>query len=388
VTRLSGNSVNLTKRLIDSFSYQGKPPRRDVRWDSQLLGLGVRVYPSDEKSFVVSYRIRGRKKLYVLGRCSHMPVKEARQRARAMLAAVDSGEDPNARQQDLRFEAFSRRFIDNYAKLHKRTWADDLGRLERHILPVWRTQCLDAISRADVAALHQKIGKKTPYEANRVLSLISCMFSQALLWGDFPEDRPNPARGIKRFREDKRDRWITPEELPRLSGALSIEPNRVAASAIEFMLLTGLRRGECLNLQWGAVSFSRKELRLGVTKAGRIHYVPLSEPALAILKCQNRSDKSPYVFPGRDPAAPINNIDKAWKRIREAADIPDVRIHDLRRTLGSWLAQQGESLHLIGRVLNHSSPQTTAIYARFSQDNVRSAIDDVGHRLQQNLYRD
>jgi integrase len=118
-----------------------------------------------------------------------------------------------------------------------------------------------------------------------------------------------------------------------------------------------------------------------MTKAGRVHYVPLSAPAMTILRELPRLGDNPYILPGHIHGRPIVNINRPWRRIRKAAGVEDVRLHDLRRTVGSWLAQSGNSLHLIGRVLNHSNQSTTAIYARFGQDHVRQALEEHAARL-------
>jgi len=232
-----------------------------------------------------------------------------------------------------------------------------------------------------VATLHSRIGKTAPYEANRVLALLSKMFELARRWGFVPEDQANPARDIDRFKEAKRDRWVTPEELPRLAQAINEEPNDSARSALWLYLLTGARKSELLNARWEDVDVSRAELRLTDTKAGRTHYIPLSAPALALLGQIPRLDGNPYILPGKREGAALVNIAKPWSRVRKAAGVEDVRLHDLRRTVGSWLAQAGNSLHLIGRVLNHSNQSTTAVYARFGEDHVRAALEQHGARI-------
>ncbi len=191
----------------------------------------------------------------------------------------------------------------------------------------------------------------------------------------------NPARGINRFKEYKRDRWVNPEEWPRLAQAIDTEPGVYVRMALWLYLLTGMRKTELLSAKWTDIDWQRQELRLGETKAGRIHYVPLSAPAMAILRDLPRIEGNPYILPGHMPGRPLRNINTPWERIRKAAGVEDVRLHDLRRTVGSWLAQSGNSLHLIGRVLNHSNQSTTAIYARFGQDHVRQALEEHAARI-------
>jgi integrase len=196
-----------------------------------------------------------------------------------------------------------------------------------------------------------------------------------------PEDRRNPARSISRYREQKRDRWVSPDELPKLAQAIDTEPNVYVRMALWLYLLTGVRKSELLAAKWADIDWQRQELRLDDTKPKRTHYVPLSAPAIAILRDLPRLEGNPYILPGHIHGRPLVNINRPWNRIRKAAGVEDVRLHDLRRTVGSWLAQSDNSLHLIGRVLNHSNPNTTAVYARFGQDHVRQALEDHGARI-------
>lgn len=246
----------------------------------------------------------------------------------------------------------------------------------KYILPIWRNLKVSNIRRADVAALHARIGDSHPYEANRVLELLSKMFELARRWGYLEENAVNPARGIDKYKEAKRDRWVTPEEIPELVRAINQEQNPYVKAAIWLYLLTGLRKSELLEAKWTAVDWTRGELKIPDTKAGRVHYVPLSGPALAMLRSIPRVEGNEFILPGRNPGGHLVNIHKPWQRIRTRAELQDVRLHDLRRTVGSWLAQSGNSLHLIGKVLNHSSTATTAVYARFAQNQVREALED------------
>jgi integrase len=344
--------MTLTKRAIDGMTYQGRNGQRQVTWDDELSGFGVRVYPNGKKAFVLSYRIAGRKRLMTLGTYGQYSVDEARKLARKHLVAIDGGLDPlEARQNDAQGETLRdlcAAYIERYAKPHKRSWGEDQRRIDRHLLPAWGNRKARAISSTDAATLHSKIGKTAPYEANRTLALISKMFELARRWGFVPKDQGNPARDIDRFKEHKRDRWVNPEELPRLAQAIDAEPNVYVRMALWLYLLTGVRKSELLVAQWDDIDWERQELRLSETKAGRVHYVPLSAPALAILRELPRLEGNPYILPGHIHGRPIVNISRPWRRIRKAAGVEDVRLHDLRRTVGSWLAQSGNSLHLIG----------------------------------------
>ena len=377
--------MKLTKRLIDRLAYRGENGNRDVRWDALLPGFGIRVYPNGKKSFVLNYRINGRKRLMVLGAFGALTLDQARNSARRHLAAIIDGTDPIEKRRKITagnaVKDLAVVYLERHAKLHKKSWKDDERRIQKYILPAWRNLRVSNIKRADVAALHRKIGQHHPYEANRILELLSKMFSLARRWGFVGEDAINPTKDIDKFKEHKRDRWVTPEEVPRLVWAINQERNVYAKTALWLYLLTGVRKSELLKAQWADVNWARGELKLPETKAGRMHYVPLSGPALAILRKVPRLEKNPYVLPGHKQGRHLINIQKPWQRVRAKAGLQDVRLHDLRRTVGSWLAQSGNSLHLIGRVLNHSSPATTAIYAHFAQDQVREALEGHGKRV-------
>lgn len=377
--------MKLTKRAIATMTYQGSGKARDVRWDSEVKGLGVRIYPGDQKAYVLSYRIYGRKRLMTLGSCNLVTPDEARHRAKKHLLGAKDGRDPlEAKQKAAKGETIKdlcRTFLEQYSKVHKRSWRDDERRIRQYLLPAWGNLKAVSIKPADAAALHRRIGEAHKYEANRVIELMSKMFALAQRWGFVADGHTNPAKGIEHYREEKRDRWVTPEELPKLAEAIDQEQNPYARAAVWMYLLTGARKSELLKARWDDLNVERRELRLPETKAGRIHYVPLSEPAMTLLANIPRLAGNPYILPGLKSGAHLVNISKPWGRIRKAAGVEDVRLHDLRRTVGSWLAQAGNSLHLIGRVLNHSNPNTTAVYARFGQDHVREALEAHAKRI-------
>ena len=386
--------MNLTKRTIDKTTYSGESNARHVLWDDEVPGFGLRIFPSGRKAFVLSYRTAGRKRMMTLGTYGVLTLDQARTHARAELAKVETqGADPLAdRERERRGETMAdlcAAYMDRHGNA-KKTAAEDQRRINKHILPRWRALKAKALTGGDVAKLHSRIGKAHPYEANRTLALLSKMFELARRWGFVPEGHPNPARDIDRFKEHKRDRWVSPAELPRLAQAINEEPNQSARFALWLYLLTGARKTELLTARWDHVDWDRAELKLPDTKAGRVHYIPLSGPALALLREIPKVEGNPYILVGRGPRgttteekvpAHLVNIAKPWARVRKAACVEDVRLHDLRRTVGSWLAQAGNSLHLIGRVLNHSNTSTTAVYARFGEDSVRAAMEQHGARI-------
>jgi integrase len=377
--------MKLTKRNIDSLVYTDNGSNRQIIWDEILPGFGCRVYPSGKKSFVLSYRIAGQEKLLTLGQNGKLTVDQARKQALKHTVSILDGHDPLAQRQQARLGEtvadLCAAFLEQHAKRRKRTWREDERRINQHILPALGKCKLKAVKRLDISRVHAKVGEQAPYEANRLLALLSVMFEFAIKQGMREESSGNPARRIDKFPEEKRDRWVTHQELPLLAKAIESEKSIYVRAALWLYLLTGARKSEVLSMRWDHVDLSRRVWRLPTTKAGRPHYIPLTEPALEILNQAPKQKDNPYVICGQKDHHHLVNIDKAWRRVRQAAGITDVRLHDLRRTVGSWLVQSGNSLPLIGRVLNHSNTSTTQIYARFAEDQVRTALDEHGKNL-------
>ena len=425
----------LTKTAVDQLEYDPAGPKMQVEYDgAEIPGFGVRVHPTGRKTFVLSYRTRGRPtpRRIVLGTYGPMTLDEARKLARQTLLEAKTGEDPLEARHKQRYGDAVRDlatvYLERHAKPRKKTWKEDERRIGKHILPVLGSHKVEDVKRAHVARLHTAIGAAAPYEANRVLALLATMFSKAAEWGLLEETAPNPAARVQPFRERSRERWVTPDELPRLVEAIDAEPSPYVRAALKLYLLTGLRRNELLGLRWKDVDLSRREIHLEDTKAGRPHTVPLSAPALEIIRELPRQLGNAYVFPGNVPGKPLVNIGKSWRRVRirlwlathpevaaklqqraeadvrrrskhagkdaavvdarllalaqrEAADEDLIRLHDLRRTVGSWLATNGASLPLIGKVLNHSNASTTQVYARLAEDATRTALEEHGAKI-------
>lgn len=368
----------LTKRLIDATPCPEKG-QVFIR-DDDLRGFALRLTPG-QKTFIVEKRLHKRLHRVTIGHYGAYTVEQARKKAYAMLQAIFEGKDPAQERREQRQELTWRELSEMYLQRHaprKRTGWNDRNMLSRYF-EGWQSRRLSSLTRKDVALLHSKIGETAKYAANRVVALIRKMFNLARVWGVYQGE--NPATSIELFPEEKRDRFIQPQELPRLFEALNEEHNPYVKTAFLVALLTGARRGEVLSMRWNDLNLEEGIWRIPQTKANRPHYLPLPQPIVTILQALPRLYENPYVFPGRDGKGRLVNIAKSWKRIRARAGLRDVRIHDLRRTLGSWLAANGASLPLIGRALNHTQPSTTAIYARLQLDPVRTALDANAQRM-------
>jgi integrase len=279
-------------------------------------------------------------------------------------------------------------YIERHAKQRKRSWREDQAVFKNHVPSGWRHRRLSDIAREDVIQLRDAVARKEnprvkdqeqrkkgiPYAANHVLRLLRSMFNLARDWGMLVGD--NPATRIKLLSETKRDRFLSPDELARVNTALAQEPNEYWRAFFALSLMLGTRKGELLVLKWTDIDFRQRTLRISQTKVGRPHILPLPAPAISILEPLPSRETGEWVFPSAESkTGHLASPEHAWERIRKAAHVPDVRVHDLRRTLGSWLAASGYSLPLIGRALNHTQVSTTAIYARLNLDPVREALE-------------
>jgi integrase len=357
--------------------------------ESCVVGLALRVTNGGAKAWVWEGRVKGRVRRITLGLHPALSLSVARDEALAMAAAVARGEDPAAARArehgELTFGALAELYFERHARPRKRS-ADQDERMLRDVLgrpgkepalipATWKNRRLSDLTREDVAALHARVGRDSGhYMANRGLALVRAMFNLARTWGLVAGD--NPAAGIPAFREEKRDRFLGPDELRRVLAAIEQEPDWRWRAYFRLAVLLGQRRQELLRAQWSELDFSARAWRLPMTKAGRPHLLPLPMPAIEILESLPSRGKSEWLFPSKKAGSGhLEEPKKAWQRIRQRAEANDVRIHDLRRTLGSWLAASGYGLPMIGRVLNHSQPSATAVYARLDVEPVRRALE-------------
>ena len=255
--------------------------------------------------------------------------------------------------------------------------------IRRYLPSSWSSRRLSEFSRHEIARLHQTVGRDHGrYAANRLVALLRTMFNRAKLWGMLKDE--NPMRGIKLFHEEKRERFLTADEIARLNQPLMNEPDWRWRAFFPLSLLLGTRRGELATARWADIDFAQAVWRIPNNKSGRPQLLPLPRAAVQILERLPSRNNSEWLFPGERANAAITSPSKAWQRIRTRAALNGddnvantaVRQHDLRRTLGSWLAESGYSLPLIGRALNHAKVSTTAIYARLDLDPVRRALED------------
>jgi integrase len=274
------------------------------------------------------------------------------------------------------FGALVERYLRDYALPHKkpRSVADDKYYLAHCIPSGWQARRLSDIERTDIEQLHSRVARDHgKYGANHAVRLLRHMFNLARDWKMLAND--NPAARIKLFKEERRERYLTPEELGKLNNALRDEPDWRWRAYFPLALMLGTRRGELCAARWEDIDLKQRTIRLPETKAGRPHLLPLPRAAIAILESSPSITKARWVFSSESSTGHIVEPAKAWQRIRKRAGVEDVRIHDLRHTLASWLVGAGYNLSLIGRALNHSQIATTERYAHLAMDPIREALE-------------
>jgi integrase len=376
--------AKLTKSVVENI----QPETRDVfLWDDSLPGFGIRVLPSGKRSFVLQYRNAERRtRRITLGRFGVLTVQQARQKAIQLLADVNGGGDPAESKRETSeaptLSDLAGRYLRDHAEPKKKASSvrEDRRQLKIRILPVLGTRKVIHITSNDIHQLHASMSDK-PVLANRTLALLSMMFRLAEKWGMRPVGS-NPCRGVDRYKETPRTRYLTAEELGRLGETLlemeaEGSTSRSVVAGIRLIILTGCRRDEIRTAMWDEIDLDQRELNLRDSKTGA-RCVPLNAPAMQIIDGLERRNE--WLLPAVRGDEPVN-LNTAWNRIRVRARISDVRIHDLRHSFASVGAGAGMSLWQIGKVLGHADSQTTNRYAHAQRDPIHATSEQIASKI-------
>jgi integrase len=371
---MQARHLNFTKKGIEQLPI---PEKKTLYHDTKVRSLKLKIRPSGSKSFMFYRKINGYPEYIMLGRFPEVTVENARNEVTKYNTLIAQGINPAEKQRAIRsemtFGQLFEQYIERHAKLHKKSWEKDRQRYNCYLM-IWENQKLSAIKKTDIQSLHTKIGTQNGrYAANRTLALIHAMFSKAHQWG---WEYPNPAHGIQKFKEYSRERFLHADELPRFFEALSQDLSRALSDYILLSLFTGARKTNILSMRWEDVHLERKTWVIPMTKNDDPHTLPLVPPAIEILQRRKKEniENSPWVFPSDSKTGYFMDPKRGWKRILKRANIQNLRMHDLRRSLGSWQAATGASLSVIGKTLAHRNVSTTAIYARLDLNPVRDAM--------------
>ena len=367
-------TTRLTQARIEAL--RPRKTVRDIR-DAELKGFGLRLYPTGRKCFFIHSQHEGRRVWQIVGDAASLSVEDARSKARSLLAAGRNG--TSAASEHILFEEVAEEVIRRYGRNWKpRTLKVNRGYLANQILPRFRGRSIADISAADVrewfASLHA-----TPVAADRSVPVLSVIMAQAEAYGYRPEGS-NPCKGIRRYRRNGRERFLSEDEIRRLGRALSHhdENSPMNVAIIRLLLLTGCRSREIVTLRWR--EYRDGHLHLADSKTGP-RMVWLSSPARTILDRQSRT--SPWVFPSTrtGKSVDLTFVGSFWRRFRLEAGLSDVRLHDLRHTYASIAVMKGENIITVGRLLGHNDPGTTLKYTHLSDDKTAEAAEAMGSLL-------
>lgn len=450
--------VNLTRAAIERIALPSTVKRVDVL-DSVVAGLRLQVTANGSRTWYFRGRVQGVQRMVRIGRWPDVTTEQARASARRIIGMVAEGIDPQAEKRrramsGLTMDDLFATWLEEHAKLRKRTWAADEKLWRNHCRGPLGSRRANELTPEEVRRWHARLGTKIekpakkapaaateadagsgpdevqvdveagagvevevmagaapagstgggrmtkdgkkpskrtkrvergPYIANRALALMRtvCNYAPARVWG--PDG--NPCRGVSMFPEQSRERFLNAAELRRLFEVLRLEPDHKVRDLVLLLLYTGARRRNVQSMRWDALDLEGDRvwtIPAEEAKGGQAMRIPLSEEAIEVLRLrwqereqlkeEHRHRDSPWVFPAVRGEGPMKDSRDAWDRIRKAAGIEDVRLHDLRRTLGSWQAAAGASLPIIGRSLGHTSLQATQVYARLDLDPVRASI--------------
>jgi site-specific recombinase XerD len=402
--------THLTERVVKAAEIG---TRKYVIFDEACAGFGLCVFESGRKTFILIYRVAGRQRRMTIGTWPSWSVIAAREEAKRLKRDIDRGEDPmdtrtNARHAPIMKDLIDRFIDEHLPKLEATNAKDQISMLNGLVLPDWRTRKVADITPTDIDRLLTKIalgrprpsktapkgkrriplkpGKPTPVRANRVGEVLRKMFSLAVTWKMRTD---NPATSFRKRPETARERFLSFEEIQRLADALCADPDQRAAGIIRLCMLTGARCGEART-----ATFDQFNLDLAIwtkqaayTKQRRVHRVPISHEAVALIRLRGDAVPKgcPFLFPGDVPGQPVVDLKRFWERMRVQAEIPDVRIHDLRHTFASLLVSGGASLEMIGRLLGHTQIGTTQRYAHLIDSPLRAGVNAVGEMLKPRL---
>ena len=404
----------LDKSAVEALAAPAKGNR--ITYDTELKGFGVRVTSGGAKAFILNYRAGGRERRLTIGSYPDWKVTAARKHAEGLKRSIDVGADPMLdRHLDRRaptIDQLADRFVtEHLIKRRPSTQVDYKGIIKRHIRPELGKIKVAELRHEHIERLHNRILKTAPFRANRTVAVLSKMLSLAIRW-EMRSD--NPAKGIEKAPEQKRERFLSPTEIGALGTALADVKEEASANALRLLLLSGARKSEVLKARW-----SEFDLAKGVwvkpsahMKNKKDHRVPLNSAARLLLstmradadELEKKGGTVIFLFPGDEDTRCLTDIKRTWISVcqkaglgewqakTDSAEKPlkdqsgaaamvwrnDTRVHDLRHTFASILASSGLSLPVIGQLLGHTQAATTLRYAHLLDDPLRAATEQVG----------
>lgn len=376
--------IRLTQTYVDNATCPAGKQKTD-HFDTAVSGFLLKVMPTGKRTFYLRYKdSHGKVKEKALLDARVVSLADARHQAKIFLSELALGNDPFVTQQTKRATPTLKDFYTvhylPYMKAHKpKSWKTDEAAMRLHVLPTLGKCYLDEIKRRDIQDLvtaHSRQHK--PSSTNRMLNVLHRLFACALDWEITGISR-NPVSGVSKLRENnQRQRYLSKDELRSLWHELETSEFTYVTALLKMLLLTGARKSEAAHAKWGDIDLQGNQWCIPEDKTGSARYVPLSNVAIDMLRQLERLEGCDYLFPNPATMQPYNNIFHTWRNIRNAADISDIRIHDLRHSYASFLVNQGTPIYEVAQILGHSKLSTTQRYAHLSQDKLLASTNVVG----------
>ena len=375
--------VHLTASFVRSVDCP--PERRKIDYfDTDQRGLMLEVRYSGGKTFYQRYvDERGRERQFKIGPASILALAAARRRGKSIVAQSLTGFDPRQQRADQRAsQTLNELVADRYLphiKAYKRSWKTDETVLRVHILPALGYLYLDKVRSEDISALVTQMRDKgyATGTSNRAVIVLRHIYNLARKWR-IPTVKENPTAGIALAPDVNRERFLSLDEAQRLITSLREDENSVAANAILLLMLTGARRNEVTYARWDYIDWDKRTLLVPLSKSGKKRTIALNASAIELLRSLPRLPDCPYVFPSPVTGRPSPSLHFPWLRIKERAQLNDLRLHDLRHSFASFLVNNGVSLYVVQGLLGHANARYTQRYAHLTPDTLLSAAEQVG----------
>ena len=372
--------INFTEKVLADLPIP-TDKRPVTYYDSGQAGLCVITTYGGAKTYYFYAKVLGVPKRVKIGRVGVTKLVEARMKARELRTVADQGNDPSQERNEALRDMTLKQFFDTqyyprhvlvYTRPKSQAKAETMFRNYLHEL---HNRKMITITRADVEHLQITLKNKISlYTANRTVALVKHMYNKAIEWG-YPARHGNPAVGIKMFKEQSRERFLQPDELQRLFAALAEEPNEVFKNYVLLSLFIGQRRQNMLSMRWSYVDLNLGFVRFPDSKNGEPQRIPLIVQAQEILKDMKQYATNDWVFPSDgSKSGHLEDLHRPWYALLKRANIENFRVHDLRRTFGSYQAITGTSLFIIGKALGDKTTAATQVYSRLTMDPIRESI--------------
>ena len=354
--------------------------KRTDYYDTSITGFVLECRSSGGKTFLLRYsNEQGEQKQRKIGMYGYVTYDQARRVAQRLRSEVVLGGDPAAAKAE-------RKAIPTYAEVarqhieHNETYQKTPHNTERvircHLLPRWGKLRLNEITSQAIASWLAELRRTlAPATVEKIRVTFNRSFELACKW-NIPGAQANPVRAVPRPRfNNKKERFLTAQEADRLVAACRESANTQLAPIVRLLLLTGARKTEILTARWSNVDIERRAIYLPETKTGKPRYVPLSTDAIAVIEGLRRWDRCDWLVPNPATREPFTDLKHPWDTARDKAGLPDLRIHDLRHSAASFMVNSGVDLYAVGKILGHSSPDTTQRYSHLANDTLLSAVE-------------